>query len=58
MTDPRDTHSRSGARSDRDPEVNPEVIQDLDAPMEDADDIRGGKCRVDAATTNPSGTQN
>jgi hypothetical protein len=44
MTDRRDIQSETGARSDRDPEVSAEVIKDLDAPTEETDKIKGGKC--------------
>ncbi len=44
MTEPRDTQGevQAGAAADQEPEVRPELIQDLDVPGDDADDIVGG----------------
>jgi hypothetical protein len=46
MTEPRNTKTRreAQARADREPEVRPEVIQDLDVTGDDADIIAGGEC--------------
>jgi hypothetical protein len=30
--------------TDQQPEVEPEVIEDLDAATEEAEDVRGGRC--------------
>jgi hypothetical protein len=42
MTEQRDL--RAEAAADLEPEVRPEVIQDLDVTGDDADDIVGGGC--------------
>jgi hypothetical protein len=46
MTEPRkpEPEPEAQTRADREPEVRPEVIQDLDLANEDTDNIRGGKC--------------
>jgi hypothetical protein len=47
MTEPRDMHRelQTETATDPQPEVRPEVIQDLDVTGEGADDIRGGACQ-------------
>ena len=50
MTELRDMQGDRGtevATADRELEVKPEVIQDLDLADEDADDIRGGRCAAE-----------
>jgi hypothetical protein len=45
MTEPRDKHDdrrTDAATADREPEVRPELIRDLDVPGDDDDAIRGG----------------
>ena len=45
MTEPRDMRRDEQTKAmtaDRDPEVRPEVIQDLDVPGDDEDVIRAG----------------
>jgi hypothetical protein len=46
MTEPRNTQRdrQAEAAADRQPEVRPEVIQDLDVTGDDADIIAGGAC--------------
>ena len=41
MTDPGEATT-----ADQEPEVKPEVLQDLDVTDKDADDIRGGQCKA------------
>lgn len=45
MTEPRDIRRQrdtDATATDREPEVRAELIQDLDVPGDDADDIAGG----------------
>jgi hypothetical protein len=51
MTEPRkpEPDREAQTRADRDPEVRPEVIQDLDVIGDDADNIAGG-CDFNTAT--------
>jgi hypothetical protein len=52
MTEPREMQRQrqtTATATDRDPEVRPEVIQDLDVTGADADNIAGG---VKSITTN------
>jgi hypothetical protein len=49
MTEPRDLELKREAeeQANREPEVKPEVIEDLDVEADDADVIRaGGTCRL------------
>lgn len=53
MTDPRHTEQRQKdealKKTDPEPKVETEVIQDLDAPNDYADKIRGGPCGKNTA---------
>ncbi len=46
MTEPRkpEPDREAEAQADREPEVRPEVIKDLDVTGDDAEDIAGGAC--------------
>lgn len=52
MTEPRDVqreHGTEAATADRELEVRPEVISDLDLADQDVDLIRGGPCSASAS---------
>lgn len=55
MIKPSDIHGDPDAKpaSDREPEVKPELIQDLDVPAEDAAGIAGGEATGGHGPTKP-----
>ncbi|MHB8691304.1 MAG: hypothetical protein ACYDHH_08655 [Solirubrobacteraceae bacterium] len=55
MTRPHDRQREHNKPDAPEPELTAEVIQDLDVPNVDADEVRGGRCFAQA-TSVPSNT--